>query len=356
LIFVHETGHLITAKLTRIQVNEFALGMGPKIFGFRRGETKYQLRAIPIGGFCAMEGEDEESDNPRAFGNRPARVRALVLCAGSLMNVLLAIVLLSIIIFVVGEPITRIAQVSDASPAFSDGLRAGDRITAIDGQPVKKYDDVLVIVSGIAAAHEEETSAALENAKANAPAEGEALPDTVTDSGIPVTLTVERAGGVQTIETEFYYDAAGALKIGITPELGRSAGYFFRSFGYGVQATGNMARLMYEVLGDLVTGQAGMDQLTGPVGIVKTVGETAQYGFIYVVQLAALISLNLGIVNLLPFPALDGGRLVFLVIRKVTGRKITDAIEGRVHLVGIICLFALMAVITLQDINRFILH
>ena len=327
LIFVHETGHLLSAKMTGIRVNEFALGMGPKVFSFGKGETRYSFRAIPFGGYCAMEGEDEESEDPRAFGNKPARVRALVLFAGSVMNILLAIVLLSMVIFSGGVPTRVLATVGESTPAFASGLRAGDELIAINGAPVSDWNEISPLLSEIA----------------NADKEGDPL----------LTLTVLRDGSEETIKTHFYKEDDGSLKVGITPVFARNPAFFFKSFYYGVRATLLMGKMMYNVLGDLVTGKAGMDQLTGPVGIVVVVGESARYGFIYLFQLTALISLNLGIVNLLPFPALDGGRLVFLVIRKITGKAITDQVEGRVHLIGILVLFAFMALITLQDIERF---
>jgi regulator of sigma E protease len=338
LIFVHETGHFLTAKATGIQVNEFALGMGPKIFSVQRGETKYSLRWIPIGGYCAMEGEDEESVNPRAFGNKPARVRALVLFAGALMNVVLAIVLLALVIFAGGEPTRSIETVAETAPAYADGLRPGDELLSIDGIAIEKWADISAALADVTALSPQTPSVSSAASEETA-----------------VQLLVLRDGRELTLHTHLYRDEDGNQKIGVTPVFARTVPFFFKSFGYGAQATFGMARMMYEVLGDLFTGQAGIDQLTGPVGIVKTVGESAQYGFIYLVQLTALISLNLGIVNLLPFPALDGGRLIFLLIRKITGKAITDKIEGRVHLAGILVLFGLMALITVQDVSRFIL-
>ena len=330
LIFVHETGHLISAKLTGVRVNEFALGMGPRLFGFRKGETDYNFRAIPFGGFCAMEGENDDSDDPRAFNNKPARVRAIVLFAGSLMNVLLAIVLLSMVIFSVGLPSLVIEAVGEETPAYADGLRAGDRLVSINGIEIEEWAEIGPTLVAVAEAD---------------------------DTGDPLlTLVVVRDGAKRTINTHFYTDENGALKVGITSKYARSPSFFFKSFGYGAEATFAMGRMMYDVLGQLFTGQTGIDQLTGPVGIVVTVGDTVRHGFVYLVQLTALISLNLGIVNLLPFPALDGGRLIFLVIRKVTGRAITNEVEGRVHLIGIIVLFAFMAIITFQDIDRFFLN
>ena len=328
LIFVHEFGHLISAKLCGIRVNEFALGMGPRLFGFTKGETKYSFRAIPFGGYCLMEGEDEESDDPRAFGNKPAKLRALVLFSGSLMNILLAVVVLSMIIFSMGVPTRVLADVGEKMPAYSAGLRPGDELVAINGMPVKEWEDISPILNSVATEGEE----------------------------TPLTLAVIRDGTERTIATHLYTNENGELKLGIMPTYAKSPGLFFKSFFYGARATFLMGKMMYEVLGDLFTGKAGMDQLTGPVGIVVVVGDTARLGIEYLMQLTALISLNLAIINLLPFPALDGGRLIFLVIRKVTGKAITDKIEGRVHLIGILVLFAFMALITMQDIGRFFLN
>jgi len=249
LIFVHELGHFFCAKITDIQVNEFALGMGPKLFGFKRGETEWTIRALPIGGACMMEGEEDESTNPRAFTSKSARARALVLFGGPLMNILVAIVTLAMVIFAVN-------------------------IAGYDGPFIN-----------------------------------------------------------------------GFL-------------FFFKSFGYGAQYAVELMRMMLETLAQLVTGAVSVDNLTGPVGIVATVSDTAketvQTGTPVLWQIAAFISLNLGIVNLLPFPALDGGRLLFLAIRKLTGKRVTDKMENIVHLVGICLLFAFMLFITFKDVGRLI--
>ncbi|MCL2110816.1 MAG: M50 family metallopeptidase [Clostridiales bacterium] len=341
LIFVHETGHLLSAKLMKVKVNEFALGMGPKLFGFVRGETQYSFRAIPVGGYCAMEGADEDSDDPRAFNNKSAKARAFILFAGSLMNILLAVVLLWLMIFSIGVPTRVVGEVEMAAPAYVDGLRDGDEIIAINGVEVNEWAEISPLLRAVAEAE----------GAGGAGSDGGAS----SGAGVPVTLRVLRDGTEVTISTRLFEDDRGAFRLGISPAYARTAEHFFKSFGYGVRATVSMGQMMYKVLGDLVTGQAGMDQLTGPVGIVVVVGDAARHGFIFIVQLTALISLNLGIVNLLPFPALDGGRLIFLLIRKVTGKKITNEIEGRVHLIGIIALFAFMAIITFQDIDRFFL-
>jgi regulator of sigma E protease len=161
-------------------------------------------------------------------------------------------------------------------------------------------------------------------------------------------------GAEKTIRAPLYLDEYGEYKIGITPKMAHPPSYLLTSVKQGFVATWNMTKMMYDVIGQLVTGKAGMDQLTGPIGIVKAVDVTARHGMLYVVELAALISLNLGIVNLLPFPALDGGRLVFLVVRLFTGKRVSDSFEGKFHLIGFILLIGLMIYISIIDVGRFI--
>ncbi|MDR0518966.1 MAG: site-2 protease family protein [Clostridiales Family XIII bacterium] len=358
LIFVHELGHLLTAKGTGIKVKEFAVGMGPRLWSVTRGETRYSVRPIPIGGFCAMEGEDEESDDPRAFNNRPAPARALVLVAGSGMNILLAVLMLSLLIFAQGEPTVRVDTVMEGSPAALSGLKVGDEVLAVNGEPVSTWaeiSDKLSAVSDAAAGGETGSGGAADTAMGAESAGSGGAADPA--KGPSVSLLVRHAdGSEQEIETGMYAEPDGSYRVGITPIMHRGAGYFFRSFALGGEGTWNMTKMMYSAIGDLFTGKAGIDQLTGPVGIVKAVGDTAKVGGNYVIELAALISLNLGIVNLLPLPALDGGRILFLIIRLFTGKRVSDALEARIHTVGILALFALMGYITLIDVNRFIIN
>jgi regulator of sigma E protease len=291
-----------------------------------------------------MEGEDEESDDPRAFNNRPAPARALVLVAGSGMNIILAVLMLSLLIFSMGEPTTRIDTIAEDSPAVLSGLKVGDEILAVDDVAVSSWAEVSERL-----------------AEAAAPAAGTAGADDQTEAAAAsqpaVSLRVRHADGAeQTIPARMYEAEDGAYRVGITPQMSRGPGFFFRSFGLGAESTLNMTKEMYRVIGELFTGKAGIDQLTGPVGIVKAVGDTARSGGSYVIGLAALISLNLGIVNLLPLPALDGGRILFLIIRLFTGRRVSDALEARIHTIGILLLFALMGYITFVDVNRLIIH
>lgn len=320
LIFVHELGHFIVAKACGVKVNEFAIGMGPAIFKKQKGETLYAVRLFPIGGFCAMEGEDEDSEDDRAFNNKPAWQRALVLTAGSFMNLLTAVVLMIVIAFVVGQATTTVNEVLDDSPAYRAGMMSGDRIVEVDGTAVDEWNDVITYI-------------------------GESSRDTAD-------IVVERDGAQHTLTAALEYDKeSGRNKIGITPEMKHSVA---GSVGSGMKNTWNMTVMMYKVIKQLFTGDVSVSELSGPVGIVYAVNQSAKAGVIYVVYLASLLSLNLAIMNMLPFPALDGGRLLFLLIRKITGKRITDAIEGKIHFIGIILLMILMVYVTWNDIVKFI--
>ena len=320
LIFVHEFGHFVTAKMCGIKVNEFAIGMGPVIINKQKGETLYSLRLLPIGGFCAMEGEDEDSEDERAFNNQPAWQRAIVLAAGSIMNLLTAVILMIIIAFYMGQATTTIDVVQQDSPAYEAGIMAGDEVIAIDGKAIDEWTDLQTIVG--------------EN-------EGEAVTFTVLRDGTETNITV----------TPEYDKEAGRSLVGVTPTMARNP---VKAVGSGISSTWDMTVMMYDLLGQLFTGDVSAKELSGPVGIVYVVNDSAKMGFIYVVYLAALLSLNLAVINLLPFPALDGGRLLFLVIRKITGKRVTDEMEGKIHFIGIVLLLALMLYVTWNDIVRFI--
>lgn len=320
LIFVHEFGHFITAKACGIQVNEFAIGMGPAIHSWERGETKYSIRVFPIGGFCAMEGEDEDSENPRAFNNQPAWQRAIVLVAGALMNFVTCIVLLIVVYLVIGAATTTIGAVDPDSPAQAAGIQAGDVLVSIDGHDIKEWEAV---------------SPAL-------PQDKDAVVDVVVKrDGEEITLT----SGVE------YSEESQRYVLGIRTKISHNPGY---AVIHGITGTGTMTIMMYKLLKQLFTGEASTKDMSGPVGIIYIVNDSAQHGFINVVYLAALLSLNLAVINLLPFPALDGGRLLFLVIRKITGKRVTDEMEGRFHFAGMMLLLLLMVYVTFNDVIRFI--
>ncbi|MDR1572339.1 MAG: RIP metalloprotease RseP [Clostridiales Family XIII bacterium] len=325
LIFVHELGHLIAAKSVGVRVNEFSLGMGPRLFKFRRGETEYGLRALPIGGFCAMEGEDENSDDPRAFGKKGFLQKALIIVAGSFMNLLLAVVVLSAVMFsFTGTPTTEVRSVGAGSPAAEAGIAAGDRIETIDGRRMESWEDISEAIKG---------------------ARGESL-----------ELGILRGDESLRVESSFYVDDDGVRKIGVLAKTRKGLAGIPPAVKGGVISTFDMGAGMLEAIAQLITGEVSVKELTGPVGIVVIVGDVAKNGALQLAQLTALISLNLAIMNMLPIPALDGGRLLLLVIRKLTGKAVSDEVEGGIHFVGIMLLFALMIFVTFQDIGRFFVH
>ena len=317
MIFPHELGHYIAAKRLGVKVNEFAFGMGPVIWKKQKGETLHSIRLFPIGGFCSMEGEDEDSDEPRAFNNKKPWQKIIILAAGAFMNVLCAILIMSIVVGVLGFTTTTIDTVSEGSPAETAEIMAGDEITAIDGQPIEAWTDV---------------SAAIASAE-----------------GGQIIMTVQRDG--RTLEAAVTPEQTqdGAFLIGITSRVSHNP---FRAVAEGAKSTWNITASMFQTLSQLFTGQLGADSLSGPVGMVQMVSQTTQYGWWYYGFLTALICINLAIINMLPLPALDGGRIIFVIISMITGRPVSQKVEGTVHFVGIMLLFGLMAYVTFNDITR----
>lgn len=322
LILVHELGHYFAARLTGIRVLELAIGFGPRVFGWTRRGIDYSLRAIPLGGFCRMLGENPgDEDEPDSFANQPVKSRALVLLAGAAMNLALAVaVFFMIFFFIIGTPATessRIGYVMEDSPAYRAGLESGDRITAIDGESIGTWDDVLVAVS--------------------------ARPNQ------EIALVAERNGTVLevTVLSETFPESDRGM-IGIGQPIERYR--FWPALRFSFERFGLVVGSIFQV----VTGRAPLD-VAGPVGIIYVIGEVAQTGFVNLLMLTALISISLGIMNLLPVPALDGGRLLFLAVEAVRGRRIDPEKEGFVHFIGFALLILLILFITYQDILRWII-
>ncbi|HCU07423.1 MAG TPA: RIP metalloprotease RseP [Clostridiales bacterium] len=320
LVFVHEFGHFAAAKAVGIKVNEFSIGMGPLLMQRKYGETEYSLRAFPIGGYCKMEGEDEESPDERAFNRQPAWAKILVIVAGSFMNILATILILAVILTYSGSYTTILDQVPEGYPAQEAGLLPGDEIIAVDGQ---RYEDWIEVVTAIA-----------------------------ESPGESISVTVLREGAEQTFVSALEENEEGRKVIGITSLRSHSV---LLGIKEAFRTTAAMTVAMGEFLNNLVTGQASAEDVVGPIGIVTIIGQQAKYGLINVIYLMAMISLNLGIVNLLPLPALDGGRLTFVLIRALTGGRISDDAEARVHMIGMVLLMGLMLFLVFKDTFQFIL-
>ena len=334
VVFFHELGHFLTAKLSGIRVNEFALGMGPKLFSFQRGETLYALRLFPIGGFCAMEGEDEESSDERAFGNKPVWRRLLVVVAGGVFNIILGfIMMLRVLAPQDVFSTTTFSKFTEESATQAAGARVGDRIVEVGGYAVYTDRDLSFAL-------------ALADPKA-------------------VRMTVERDGARVELQefamrTQLLEDGSEvpALDFYVLPES-RSISCVLRRAATDTLST---ARMVIESLKGLLTGRFGLNEIAGPVGTAQAISQAAGAGLSQgfgkavsnIVMMMIMITVNLGIINLLPLPALDGGRLLFLIWEGVTRRPVPAKYEGYVHAAGFMLLIGLMALITFHDIWRIV--
>lgn len=337
MIFPHELGHFLVAKKCGVQVNEFAFGMGPAIWKKKKGETLFAIRLFPIGGFCAMEGEDGEVDeegnlivhdennppNPRAFCNKKPIQKIAVLFAGSFMNLVCAFLILSIAIGSMGFLTTTIGEVS--GPAEEAGIQAGDIVVEINYQKIKNWSDISEIMAD--------------------------------SNGEKVTISVKHtknSNGIRDIEvTPKYIESEDRYIVGITSKVGHSP---IKAVAAGGVATWNTVKLMFQSLDMIFSGQASMDDISGPVGIVQLVDETSNEGAFPFAFLMALICVNLAVINLLPLPALDGGRIIFVLYSWITGKPVSQKVEGTIHFIGIVLLLALAVVITFNDIGRIFGH
>lgn len=319
IIFAHESGHLLCAKACGIYVEEFAVGMGPKLFSFQKGETRYSLRLLPIGGYCKMPGEDGESDLPNGFDKKSVPQRMLVVAGGALFNIVFAVLLFIAAYMGLGtsseEPI--IGEVYEDYPAYVAGLQPGDVVTAINGKAVASWAEMTAIIQNQV---------------------GAAVAFTVDRGGESVELTITPQAG-----------DSGSGVIGIV--AARESVSVFQAVKTGFRQTYELTKLVLVSLWQMVTGAIGLD-LAGPVGVGQMVGQAASYGFYSFLIFVAAISVNLGIVNLLPLPALDGSRLIFLAVEGVRRKPLSANVEGMIHFVGFVLLIGLLIIVTYFDISR----
>lgn len=321
LIFPHELGHFLVAKACGVQVNEFAFGMGPAIFKHQGKETLYSIRLVPIGGFTELEGEDTEEadDNPRAFNNKKWWQKILVLIAGAGMNILIAAVVLTIFVGISGFVTNTLELVTPGGPAEAAGIMAGDTIVAVGDTETAEWADVTDALAAY------------------------------LEKGETVPVTVERGGETLSFDLTPVKNDEGRYVVGIQAKVTHD---LIRSVGYGVRATGRVFVLILQGFVQIFKEGNVLENVSGPVGMVQLVDETRDYGFSYFLYLVALVSVNLAIFNLLPFPALDGGRIIFVIIRQITGKAISDTVEARVHAVGMALLLVLAAVVACNDVLR----
>lgn len=326
IVIFHELGHFLLAKKNGIRVDEFAIGMGPKLCGFKRGETTYAIRLLPFGGACIMAGEDDEAADDRCFNAKSVWARMSVVLAGPIFNFIMAFVCAMILLFNTGITGNEVYKVTEGSPAETAGLQVGDQITAIDGKTVHMLKEMRTEI--------------------------------MLSKKNDYELTYKRDGQTYTTMVNFENNSDGQQLMGVSvhPEK-PSVGQLFQYSAYEVSYN---IKLVVKSLGMLVTGQLTGDDIAGPVGMVTVIDDTyheaSNYGLSSVVltmlNLVIILSANLGVMNLIPIPALDGGRFLFLIIEAIRRKPVDRKKEGFVNMIGFVLLMALMVFVLFNDVTK----
>lgn len=328
IIMIHELGHFLLAKKNGIRVDEFSIGMGPRLLSKEIGETRYSLKLLPIGGSCMMGEDDVDDVSEGSFNSKSVWARMSVIAAGAVFNFILAFVFSVILVAWVGYDKPVISGVTPGFSAEAEGLQAGDRIVKMNGKKINIWREVVYY---------------------NAFHQGE-----------PVDMVYERDGEKREVTVTPQKDENGRYIVGVLSPGKNEKANVFTALQYGIYEVKFWISTTLESLKMLVTGSVGMNELSGPVGIVNMVDDTYQQTksagiavvIIEMMNIGILLSANLGVMNLLPLPALDGGRLVFLVVEAVRGKRVPPDKEGMVHFAGLMLLFALMIFVMFNDIKR----
>lgn len=351
LVLVHEWGHFITAKKTGMRVDEFAIGFPPKLFGIKKGETSYNFNLLPIGGYVKIYGENAEEaeaaeadvDASRAFGARPKWAQAVVLLAGITMNILFAWVLFAVVL-IIGIP----SAVDESNASNAAELVVANTLPNAPADGKLPVGSVIVkATSGDNELLSPSPSTFTNFVSTNAP-----NPLTVTYrlDGKEEIVTITPEAGLVAEDTSRY--VVGASLSFVEMRQASFLNAVIEGFGMTVQGLTNISVGLYSLITEAFVGQADFSSIAGPVGIVGMVGDAASLGVTSLLVFTAIISLNLAVVNLLPFPALDGGRLVFVGIEAITKRRVPARVTGWVNLFGFVLLMVLMAAVTFNDISR----
>lgn len=325
LMLIHELGHFLMAKKLGIRAYELSIGMGPKLFGKKINDTHYNIRLIPFGAYVRFGDEDDELfAEPDNFMNQKPLDRIKVIIMGPLVNIVAALLIMIGVIFGTGFPSNSIDIVSEGLPAYEAGIQQGDKILQVNGKDTKSWEALVA-----------ELSSAAEKAGASQTAE----------------LLVEKPDG-QKVKTNLQMELVeGRYMIGITPQYEKD---FFKSIKYGALSTVSQSTMMLDVIGQLFTGKASVDEFSGPVGIVNIVGEASKQGLSSVLVLTALLSLNLGILNLIPIPGLDGSKILFYSYEALTKKPVNRDLEMKLTLAGFVLIIGFSIFITYKDIVRII--
>ncbi len=332
IVIFHELGHFLLAKANGIRVDEFSLGLGPTLFGKEIGGTKFTVNLLPFGGACVMGEDDADDMSEGSFNSKSVWQRISVIIAGPLFNLILALILCIIMIGWIGYRSPLVGEVTDGYAAAEQGMQAGDLITEINGRNVYLWDEIT-------------------------------LYNLSSKAGDVVEVTYERDGQEYTANLEMkQLEGDSYARLGIVSTSERTKPGIIGTVQYGAYTVRYWVNYTIESLKMLLTGQVGIDQMSGPVGIVDAVDTTYQQtkssGWQAVVlnmmNIAILLTANLGVINLLPLPALDGGRLLFLLIEAIRGKRVPPEKEGKVHFAGFVLLMILMVVVMFNDIRKII--
>ena len=323
LIVIHEFGHFIAAKATGVRVNEFAVGFGPKLFSKKIGETTYMLKLIPLGGYCAMEGEDEESSDNRAFCNKKAWKRFIIVVMGAVFNLLFGFAIVACILAPQDRfTSTVIAEFREGAVSCDRGLQVDDKILEVNGRKIFTTYDLSYAFTGV---------------------DDGMLDIVVKRGGEKVTLNdvkfqIETEDNISYVKVDFYVNGVERT---------------FQSFiSQSFKTTVSYARIVWFSLIDLVTGKYNISTVSGPVGVTVAISEAAKYGVADLLSIIALITINLGIFNLLPVPALDGSRAMFILIELIFRKPVKQKYETLIHSVGLIILLLFAVIISFKDIYQ----
>lgn len=324
LVTVHELGHYAVGRLLGFTILEFSIGMGPVVLKTTKNDIQYSLRALPIGGMCRFYGEDQEVLDGRCFNAQPAWKRFLTVIAGPIMNLLFAIIFAVIALTAYGDYVPSVFELSSSdAPAYTAGVQTGDILYAVNGERIEYYS--------------------------------EAVPMILAADSDSMRLTVERDGRlVDCTVVDFYNAEEGRNMIGVTISPERKIYGFFPAIGQSFHYVWSTVRETFQFFGRLFQGQVQSSDVAGTVGIISYLSEAVRSGFEMVLRMTILISISLGIMNLLPLPALDGGRLVFVIIEWIRGKPVNPKVEGTIHFIGLIALFALLIFLTYNDIANLI--
>ncbi len=322
-VMVHEYGHYKVGKLLGFGIVEFAIGMGPKIWSREKDGTLYAIRAFPIGGMCRFYGEDEEIKDGKSFNAQKTWKRFMVILAGPIMNIVFALVFAIIALTAYGDYAAAVKEIPNtSSPAYVSGLRPGDVLYAVNGERVRYNNAVSKIIAV------EENEAVI----------------TVLRNGKELNFNVEN----------IYNEEAGRNILGVNIDFVRVPYTFFEAIGGSFTYVGSSIQDMFGFFRTMFTQGVQLDDVAGPVGTIGIIGSAVRVGLEMVLQLSVMLSVNLAVINMLPLPALDGGRLAFLTLEGIRRKPVPERVEGMVHFVGIILLFGLIILLTFNDIKRMI--